>query len=89
MEYYLIVVGLNAILFVFLFNWILCVLAVIECYIFLCSYSLYNEYVIAAQANPENIVYTKVNTVISNVSNENELPPPTQYDKSDTQEQTA
>lgn len=86
MEYYLIVVGLNAILFVILFNWVLCIAAVIECYILLCSYSLYKEYVIAEQENAVNVVYTKVNAVISN---ENDLPPTTQSNKKDTQEQMA
>lgn len=63
MEYYVIAVGLNALLFVFLFKIFLLAFAAIECYILLCSYSLYMEYKNSCQVT-QSVIYNTVNTEI-------------------------
>lgn len=66
MEYYVIAVGTNALLLMFLFKIILFILAIIECFVFICSYSLYTEYLSDTQVVVQNVAYTTVNTVITN-----------------------
>lgn len=72
MEYYVVTLGTNIVLFMFLFNLLLFIIAVIECYVFICSYSLYKEY--KSPTQELNVVYTTVNTVDTN-TNVNHSPP--------------
>lgn len=65
MEYYVIAVGTNGLLLMFLFKLIPFILATIECFVFICSYSLYKEYLSANQDVAVNVTYTTVNTVIT------------------------
>lgn len=63
MEYYVVVVGLNALLFLFLFKIILAIFAAIEVFVLIHSYALYKEY--SCQDSAMNAVYTTVNTVVT------------------------
>ncbi len=69
MEYYVVAVGLNAILFAFLFKIILAIFAAIDCFIWFYSYSLYKEYA-SCQDGALNTVYTTVSTTV--ITNEND-----------------
>lgn len=69
MEYYVVTVGMNILLLMVLFKLFLFIIAVIECYVFICSYSLYKEYSTLTQQDGVNVVYTTVNTMITNENN--------------------
>lgn len=75
MKYYLFVIGIDIVylLYMSLHN---IVFAASECYILLCSYSLYQEYMSPAHEDAANVVYTAENTVIAK---QYDQPPPPQY----------
>lgn len=64
MEYYVIAVGLNALLSVFMFDIFFAVIAAIECFVLIFSYSFYVQ---SKNTSQEGVVihsaYTTVNTV--------------------------
>lgn len=69
MQYYGVVVGLNAVLLLFLFKIILAVLAVFELFVLFFSYSFYKESLSLCQDNTTNVVYSTVNTGDTSGSN--------------------
>lgn len=71
MKYYVIIVGIDAVLYLLQFEWYFFVFAVVESYIFICSYSLYLVCLSSSQDDGGN---KSENTVIRN--EHDPAPPP-------------